>query len=140
MKRLNAKLWMIVAVCIILLHAIVPHHHHDDEGEAGFVFENELVCHCHHDDASDHHSNHPINHCRLQDVLARLVIGQKYDEAMLALQSAPVMDLWLGEMTVGLDSECLLTLWEDCHGEFAPPALPLDEVLPGSPLRAPPCC
>lgn len=86
MYRTTAKIWITVACSIILLHAFVPHHHHDCRDEAGFVFENELNCHCGGcedertaPEAREHH-HHPFNTCKLQDLLSQLVLNTKEDE------------------------------------------------------------
>ena len=103
MRKFVSKLMVALSCCIIMMHAVVPHHHHDSCGEGGFVFENEVACecadevpacehhHCHH-----HHdgSRHPLNHCKLQDLLSHLVIGHKLDETYLALKTVSVLDLY----------------------------------------------
>lgn len=83
MRCFVAKMMVLVACAIILLHAVVPHHHHDCEGAAGIVFESEAACHCdcsHHE--CDHRSHHPFNICGLQDMLSHLVIAP-YDKTSL---------------------------------------------------------
>lgn len=149
MKSFAAKFLMVLACCIIMLHAVVPHHHHDCCGESGFVFESEVSCgcncddpvceehHCHHHDGESHH---PLNHCKLQDLLSHLIIGHKLDETYLALKTVCVLDLC---GLCGFTEDFSFSIY-DFGCELIPlaPDVPLHslEVQRGIGLRAPPMC
>ena len=75
-RHIAAKMMMVMAGCIILLHCVVPHHDHDDCC-GGLVFENELTCH---HDHHNHDCDHPDGCCKLQDLLSQLVISTKEDK------------------------------------------------------------
>ena len=82
MKHLVAKIMIMVACAIIMLHAVVPHHHHDCHDVKGLTFETEVACHCdldHNHHNCEHHSHHPFNICLLQEMLSRLVISTSDD-------------------------------------------------------------
>ena len=83
MKHLVAKIMIMVACAIIMLHAVVPHHHHDCHDVKGLTFETEVACHCdldHNHHNCEHHSHHPFNICLLQEMLSHLVISTSDDE------------------------------------------------------------
>lgn len=141
-----AKILSSLAVSIILMHAMVPHHHHDCCGGRGFVFENEVACHCNGDymcgnDCCDHEgSNHPLNRCRLQDLLSKLVISQKSDELLSVLKCVPVLDLFVlncpSQEQIGNIISIQVSFWIDADGG----GLPRGVVSSYNPFRAPPCC
>ena len=72
---LLSKLAFSLACSVILFHAVVPHHHHDSGVGVGIVFENEIPCHCNdldRDSSGGHrHSRHPLDFCKLQQVLSQ---------------------------------------------------------------------
>lgn len=90
MRDIIGKTLMLLACSIIMLHAVVPHHHHCCADELGFVFEDEVECHC---DGDHHHSHHPFDTCKLQDLLSHLVLTTK-DESFWCADHACV-DLYL---------------------------------------------
>lgn len=137
---------MVLACCILIMHAVVPHHHHDSCGDAGFVYESEVGCNCSCDEPlcdehqSHHHegeSHHPLNHCKLQDLLAQLVVSHKMDETYMALALIPECDL------IGICSGIDFSIY-DTHMEWLPAApdvpLPTTVELRHIGLRAPPAC
>ena len=142
MKNLTAKIMVVLACAIILMHAIVPHHHHDCEGEAGFVFESELTCHCDHDGCrhEEGHSHHPFDNCKLADMLSHLVLTTKDDEMAFSL-SLKADEHDLPDMMAAISQWVTLSLMETSdrapHHPFAVPIL--QTPLVGSlALRAPP--
>lgn len=150
MKHLTAKIMIILACAIILLHAIVPHHHHDCAGLVGFVFETEINCHCSHEhhahdcshDCEDHHSDHPFDICHLADMLSHLVLNTKEDDNLLAMVvKAEVYNLFLAVMptidaAIKAPESGLATL----ANPDKPWTLPLPPLAGGHSLRAPPMC
>ena len=88
MKHLVAKIMVMLACAIIMLHAVVPHHHHDCCDAKGLTFETEFDCHCdsdhHHHPGCHHHSHHPFDICLLQDMLSHLVISTSDDHHTVA--------------------------------------------------------
>ena len=75
---------VVVACLVIMLHAMVPHHHHDCAEQQGFVFENELACHCDcHDEDCHHHTHHPFDTCKLAEMLSHLVLSTKDDDIVV---------------------------------------------------------
>ena len=150
MKSLAAKIAILLASAIILLHAMVPHHHHDCADEAGIVFETELNCHCSHQhhshdcnhDCDDHHSDHPFDICRLADMLSHLVLNTKEDDNLLSMVvKAEVHNLFMavlpsmGKAIQATESELFILAYPD-----KPWSLPLPPLAGGHSLRAPPMC
>jgi len=99
MKHLTAKISILIACAIIMLHAVVPHHHHDCEEGAGLVFETELCCHCDsdcsHHDCDHRHSHHPFDICLLQELLSHLVFSTSDDHfSMASLMKTVASNYW----------------------------------------------
>ena len=125
MNRLAAKIAILLASAIILLHAMVPHHHHD----------------CNHD-CDDHHSDHPFDICRLADMLSHLVLNTKEDDNLLALVvKAEVHNLFMAVLP-SMDRAIQATeseLYILAHPDKSW-SLPLPPLAGGHSLRAPPMC
>lgn len=109
MKHLMAKICILTACAVIMLHAVVPHHHHDCEEGVGLVFETELYCHC--DSGYDrhgcdrHHSHHPFDICLLQELLSHLVFTTSDDHLSLAkLMKTESNDYWIPALAAFLPS------------------------------------
>lgn len=147
MKHFAAKILITLACGIIMMHAVVPHHHHDCCDEVGIVFESELDCdcsceeplceehHCHHHDGGSHH---PMNHCRLQDLLAQLVISHKNEELLMALESVVEMDLYAScGFACGWEA-CLMESADMNPLEAPPTTLPLETACRDVSRRGPP--
>lgn len=146
---------MCLACAIILLHAVVPHYHHDDCGAVGLVFENEMTCQCENEDSPyaeqhslgncchhEHHSHHPFDNCKLQELLSSLVLNTKDSKIILAaLHPQQPLDCFFGAF---LPAGCLSLLAPKNAGkthELAQqPAtmLPTDCIISAHSLRGPP--
>ena len=93
-----------LATIIIMVHAVVPHHHHDCCEVAGFVFETELMCCCNENECPKcstadchehhHHSQHPFDNCKLQDLLSKLVLNSDDKKFLSASLQAPLITLY----------------------------------------------
>ena len=84
--RFIAKLFSVAACAIIMLHSVLPHHHHDSGSLTGFVYENEIGCHCHHEHGTPPH--HHDGCCKLQYLLSQLVISTKDDKVLCPTDQA----------------------------------------------------
>lgn len=148
MRNLVAKIMVSLACVIIMLHAAVPHHHHDCCGAVGFVFENEVCCHCDeacHDKGCEHHrehhSHHPFDSCLLQEMLSQLTLSNADDRCYFTvLIQAEAQDFVFLFLTPGMGEEEVLL----CGLPWAWPgeAVPvLGASYRGAvSLRAPPAC
>lgn len=141
-SRITAKMMMILAWAIIMIHACVPHYHHDQHNVRGLVCESDMGCDCDHDFAccDHHHHDDPIstpNRCSLEHILQHLipVRHQCLNETQLdviQLFSETTADLSIIDPSVS-------ALRDNKH-------VPLSTLLPhgGWPttalLRGPPCC
>lgn len=125
---------MIVLACsIILLHAFVPHHHHDSGELHGLVYENELTCHCNHDNDKEHEDGN----CRLQDLLSQLVIGVRDDRVFI--ESDGIAMYYVAVMAEQYTAEPYRRLVG--KGDDGPRLkIPSHEQCGEPPLRAPPVC
>ncbi len=144
MNHLAAKILVMLACSVIMLHAFVPHHHHDSEAGGGLIFETELGCHCDadgHDHSCHHsHSHHPFDFCLLQEMLSHLVLSTNDDQFSLS-------NLIAAESNNYLLLDLLDTQWVSSMGflAFLPFRWPPNEVplsaapmLGATSLRAPP--
>ena len=134
-----------LACCIIMLHSFVPHHHHDCSCEPGFVFENELACHCNDegccdDPAHHHHSQHPFDVCKLQELLSQLVLNTKEDKSFFFQpHQLTLPDLYAACLSCSAAVSpvrcCSNISWQCFHA-----AVPVSPTLLSPALRAPPSC
>lgn len=139
-KQITAKIMMIAAMAIILLHTVVPHHHHDCHAE-GMVLESELLCQeshdgcCHHKHDGEGESHHPFDQCKLQQLLAQLTLSDREDKIYAAdLLHHIEMDLapWHTPLAEIHIVECLTSV------VIPDTALPDAPMLSGISLRGPP--
>ena len=145
MKHLVAKVMISLACAVIMLHAVVPHHHHDCCGEVGFVFENEMACHCdescHDMDCEHHHghSHHPFDICLLQDMLSHLTLSNTDDRyyftALIQAEAQGFLQLFLPSVQCDAVMPLLGTSFCRLAVAVLPPMAPEVGV---AALRAPP--
>lgn len=133
MKRFLSNMMVLVVVCIIMLHAVVPHH--DCCGEEGVVFGADVACHCNH-----HHEDQEHHNCLLQDLLSKLVISQKGDETSMAVMTTPEFDV---VCLPGMERACVACVCEtgwELVGSREQTSLPSLVSVGSVGLRAPPAC
>lgn len=145
-RSLSAAVMMCLAVAVILLHAFVPHHHHDCGCDLGLVYETEVACHCDDvcgddHDCHEHHSHHPFDFCKLQDLLSHLVLSNKSEETYLALNQMAEVDLFIDlNIAALLQTDLLQSSGVSAHFVRYSQFLPHTPHLDHRPLRAPPVC
>lgn len=84
-----AKILVLLACSVIMLHAFVPHHHHNFEAGGGLFFDAGMGCQCDggcHHPGSDchHHTHHPFDICLIQEMLSHLIISTGDDQWSLS--------------------------------------------------------
>ncbi len=147
MKKITAISLILLANCIILVHAVVPHHHHDCCPSIGLVYETEASCHC--CDVSNlcdcgastphtHNSKHSTDGCKLQDLLSQLVLNTKERELFVQALDTSFQDFYIADLLV-------YTLPQPEEGVFVyhkPFVIssPTVFLIDNSGLRAPPYC
>lgn len=138
MRNLAAKLMIILACAIIMLHAFVPHHHDDCCGAVECFFGSPHHEHHHHHDEHPH----PFDTCHLQDLLSHLVLTSRQDDLAIAdwhcLQSHDCFQLMLAALADDLPLMALhphTVCWP--HGVAGVSPAPFHGA---KALRAPPAC
>lgn len=136
MNKLLSKILITCACSIILMHAVVPHHHHECCGETDLFF----TCQHHHSHDEDHDCGSlPFDVCKLQEMLAHLIISNNDDEDAAYCFLKPVVhQLFVSAMPSQhqLMMPLLNPQWVSPVNWAEP--LPTMSELESLPLRAPP--